>query len=341
MKPSSVLRIGLFVAFSLLAGCDSALSGPNGTGIDGGNTGSVIGVWISGPYVLTLKADSTATESYAAGQGGSAILDYRFSGTWSVSGDTVSIVLPATDSSLDGTNWYPVPGAPDPGGTFPFSVQANTLTLGTGNGATTYSRSTAGGSGTTPASSVWAPDFDVPAGTYTSSLLVSITSATLGAQIYYTTDGTAPTTASWRYIGPVQVGTTTTLSAVAVSQGATSAVSSAQYTIQDGGPVTTGALVGTWQRIVSDSYPDYSYQDTVTLVLSSGGSANWSDRSSETDPTTGEITNSSQNSSGTWRSTATQLTTILDGATSTSGYDLVGNTLTIDAGQSVLVYQRE
>jgi len=327
------------LAMGLLTGCDSTTAPPNGT--NGGNTGSVVGVWISAPFVLTLKADSTATELYSVVQGGSAILDYRFSGTWSVSGDSLSISLPLTDSSLDGTNWYPVSDAPDPGGVLPFSVQGNTLVIGAGTGATTYSRSTAGGSGTTPASSVWAPDFDVPAGTYTSSLLVSISSATLGAQIFYTTDGSTPTTASWRYIGPVQVGTTTTLSAVAVSQGATSAVSSVQYTIQDGGPVTTGALVGTWQRIVSDSYPDYSSQDTVTLVLSSGGSASWSDRSSETDPTTGEVTNSSQNSSGTWRSTATQLTTILDGATSTSDFTLGGNTLTIDAAQSVQVYQRQ
>lgn len=339
MKPSSPFLGGLALAMGLLTGCDSTTAPPNGT--DGANSGSVVGVWVSTPYVLTLNANLTATELYSAGQGGSAILDYRFTGTWSVSGDSLSIRLPRTDSSLDGTNWYPVSDAPDPGGILPFSVQGNTLVIGTGTNGTTYSRSTTGGSGTAPAGSVWAPDFDVPAGTYTSSLLVSITSATLGADIYYTTDGSTPTATSWRYIGPVQVGTTTTLSAVAVSQGVTSSVSTALYTIQDGGPVTTGALVGTWQRIVSDSYSDYSYQDTVTLVLSSGGSASWSDRSSETDPTTGEVTNSSQNSSGTWRSTATQLTTILDGATSTSDFTLGGNTLTIDAAQSVQVYQRQ
>jgi hypothetical protein len=337
MKPSTPIRAAIALAAGLLAGCDSTSATSNGNGTDGANSGSVAGVWVSTPYVLTLYAGGTATEIYSAGQVGSSVLDYRFTGTWKVSGDSLSISLPGADSSLNGTTWYPVSGASDPGRILPFSVQANTLVIGTGTEATTYSRSTTGGPGTTPASSVWAPDFDVPAGTYTSSLLVSISSATLGADIYYTTDGSIPTTTSWRYIGPVQVGTTTTLSAVAVSQGVTSSVSSVRYAIQDGGPVTTGALVGTWQRIVSDSYSDYTYQDTVTLVLSSGGSASKSDNSSEADPSTGEITNSSQNSSGTWRSTATQLTTILDGVTSTSGYSLSGNTLTIDAQ----VYQRE
>jgi len=329
------------LAAGLLAGCDSTLSGPNGTGAEGANSGSVVGVWVSTPYVLALNANGTDTELYSVAQTGSSLLEYRFTGTWSVSGDSLSLHLPRTDSSLDGTHWYPVPNAPDPGGVLPFSLQANTLVLGTGSDATTYSRSSAGSAGTTPALSVWAPDFDVPAGTYTSSLSVSITSATLGAQIYYTTDGSVPTTSSWRYIGPVLVPSTTTLSAVAVSQGVTSSVSTVRYTIQDGGSATTGALVGTWQRIVSDTYPDYSYQDTVTLVLSSGGSAYRSENSSETDPATGEITSSSQNSSGTWRSTATQLTTILDGATSIDSYVLAGNSLTIVDAQSSQVYQRQ
>jgi hypothetical protein len=325
----------------LLAGCDATTAASVNNGTDGAGAASVAGVWVSTPYVLTLNTNLTATEIYSSGQGGSSVLDYRFSGTWSVSGDSISIRLPTTDSSLDGTNWYPVLGAPDPGRVLPYTLQGNTLAIGTGSDATTYTRAIAGSAGTTPASAVWAPDFDVPAGTYTSSLQVSITSATMGAQIYYTTDGSIPTATSWRYIGPVLVGSTTTLSAIAVSLGVTSSVSTAQYTIQDGGSVTTGALVGTWREILSDSYPDYAYQDTVTLVLSSGGSASRSDHSSETDPNTGEITSSSQNSSGTWRSTSTQLTTILDGATTTDSYVLSGNSLTITGSQSSQVYQRQ
>jgi hypothetical protein len=61
---------------------------------------------------------------------------------------------------------------------------------------------------------------------------VTITDATAGATIYYTSNGTAPTTSSTRYTGAIPVGTTETIEAMAVATGYTnSAVSAAKYTI--------------------------------------------------------------------------------------------------------------
>jgi hypothetical protein len=76
------------------------------------------------------------------------------------------------------------------------------------------------------------PSFSPPAGTYAVAQAVTVSDATAGAIVYYTTDGTAPTTSSKVYAGTIKVTSTETLRAIASASGnSTSAVASATYTI--------------------------------------------------------------------------------------------------------------
>jgi nucleoid-associated protein YgaU len=71
-----------------------------------------------------------------------------------------------------------------------------------------------------PAQAVEAPAFTPAGGTYTSAQSVTIVTATEGAEIRYTTDGTAPTSTSGTvYSGPIQVSATATVAAIAYKTG--------------------------------------------------------------------------------------------------------------------------
>lgn len=69
-------------------------------------------------------------------------------------------------------------------------------------------------------------------GTYSTAQSVTLTASEAGS-IYYTTDGTVPTTSSTKYTAPVAISSSNTLKFIAVdTAGNTSAVGSEVYTIQ-------------------------------------------------------------------------------------------------------------
>lgn len=80
------------------------------------------------------------------------------------------------------------------------------------------------------------PTFSPAGGTYTAAQTVTISDTTSSPTIFYTTNGTTPTTSSPVYTAPITVSTTSTVSAIATASGSTqSAVGSAAYTISAGG----------------------------------------------------------------------------------------------------------
>ena len=110
--------------------------------------------------------------------------------------------------------------------------------------------------------SVSTPTFSPAAGAYTSAQSVTISDATSGATIYYTINGTTPTTSSTPYAGPIAVSSTETLEAIAVKTGDTnSAVTSAAYTITSSPPTvstptfspTGGAYTSAQSVTISDA----------------------------------------------------------------------------------------
>jgi hypothetical protein len=116
-----------------------------------------------------------------------------------------------------------------------------------------------------------------PAGeSFTGSLSVTITDSTPGASIYYTTNGTTPTTASTHYTGAISVSATETITAIAGATGyLQSAATSQTYTISV--PVAT--------PVISPGSGTYANAQTVTIRDTTSGATIYYTTDSST-PTT-------------------------------------------------------
>ena len=85
---------------------------------------------------------------------------------------------------------------------------------------------------TDPLPTTATPQFSEPGGYYIPQQTVSLSDTTNGATIYYTTDGTTPSTASTVYSSPISVIKNTTIQAISTASGALpSAVASATYNL--------------------------------------------------------------------------------------------------------------
>jgi hypothetical protein len=114
------------------------------------------------------------------------------------------------------------------------------------------------------------PTFSPGGGTYTSSMTVTISDSTSGATIYYTTDGSTPTTSSAVYSGPISINRTATVKAMAAASGmANSNIASDTYTLQAATPTFSppgGAYLLPQLVSISDSSPG------VTIYYTTDGS---------------------------------------------------------------------
>lgn len=127
---------------------------------------------------------------------------------------------------------------------------------------------TVGSSGGTVAT----PTFNPSGGTYTTAQNVTISCATSGATIRYTTDGSTPTATSPQYTAPISVTSTKTIKAIAIKSGMTnSAIATAAYTI------STGGSAGSIYSIPASSIPAPTGSGVMTVKVMNGTNGAYAD----------------------------------------------------------------
>jgi hypothetical protein len=141
-----------------------------------------------------------------------------------------------SDSTQGSTIYYTTDGTTPSAGSNvyggPITVSANE-TVQAIAAALSYSNSSVGSASFTINDAQTAlPTFTPAGGTYTTTQTPTISDATAGALIYYTTNGTTPTAASNLYSGPITVSASETIQAIALSAGnSPSAIGKAAYSI--------------------------------------------------------------------------------------------------------------
>lgn len=166
------------------------------------------------PITMLIDGGATATPTFSPGTG-------TYTNT-----QTVTIADTTRDAAIHYTTNGTTPTASSPVYSGPISVTTTGTTLEAIAIAPGFSQST-------PVAIAKYTITEAPAATPTASQVVTITEATTGATVYYTLNGTTPTTASTKYTGPITVTATTTLKFIAVAPNfAQSAVRTVTITVQ-------------------------------------------------------------------------------------------------------------
>jgi hypothetical protein len=269
---------GALILVKLISGVQSALTAyttgaiaVTGLSLNAGDVVSLVasGTTISGYLngILIIQGTDASIASGSAGiqvqpnnpantahvtnwDGGSAVLPTStFSPAAGSFGPTQSVTIINSQSGLAGfAMYYTTDGStPTTGSTLytgPITVGASE-TIKVLAVATGYTNSLIGSAAYVINGALPTPSFSPVAGSYGLAQSVTITSANSTA-IYYTTDGSVPTTGSTLYSGPVTVSVSETLKALATAAGwSNSAIGSAAYTINTGTFSISGRVKGT------------------------------------------------------------------------------------------------
>jgi len=207
---------------------------------------------VSGFATLQVNAPQAATPTFSPTAG-------NYTSSQSV---TISDTTPGATIYYTTNGTTPTTGSPAYGGPITVSSSETLEAIATASGYTASNVATAAYTITPPAAT---PTFSPVPGTYTSSQMVTISDTTPGATIYYTTNGTTPTTSSTKFTGPITVSSTETLEATATASGYTaSAVATAAYTITPPAATPTFSLAaGTYTSAQSVTIADTTPGSTI------------------------------------------------------------------------------
>ncbi len=222
----------------------------NNLGQDGTTFGCSVGTLYSGPITVTSSQTIYAVAGTVAGAAGSGPPSSLTAGAYVIGGaqaampafspipgtytSTRSVTL--TDSTPDTTIYYTTNGTLPTTSSSLYSgsiTVSSTETIEAIAAKSGYANSSVASATYTISATPAMPKFSVAAGTYTTTQTVSISDTTSGATIYYTKNGTTPTTSSTKYSGAITVSSTETLEAIATVDDPTmSAVARATYVIE-------------------------------------------------------------------------------------------------------------
>lgn len=111
------------------------------------------------------------------------------------------------------------------------------------------------------------PTISPNGGVYTNSVTVTLTDATNTTTIFYTLDGTTPTTNSLRYTGPFTLTNTVALKAIAAQPGAfNSGVATDSFINSSSIGTGTGLLGSYWSNTASAAFTNASFTNLPTLT---------------------------------------------------------------------------
>lgn len=112
-----------------------------------------------------------------------------------------------------------------------------------------------------------APDFSPAPGAYSSSEMVSLSDGDASTAIYYTTDGSMPSSSSLRYAAPIAVSTSEIIRTIAVHGTLSSAVATGSYSIA--APIVFAGPVAQKLAFLSaptDSSPGVAISPAITVI---------------------------------------------------------------------------
>ena len=183
------------------------------------STNYTFSLFVPGTLWITQAPLTIAANNVTVGQGG-AIPALTYTPSGFVNGENASVLSGSPTETTTAT----ATSAP---GSYPINIGSGTLS------ALNYTFTFVPGTVTVTTAPAKSPTFSHPAGTYATVQKVTISDATPGATIYYTTNGEKPTASSLKYTEAITVSSTETVMAIAIAPShKPSAVAEVKYTIE-------------------------------------------------------------------------------------------------------------